>query len=222
MRADLKVGEGGDKILPWESLGSQFDPYIMIWEPSPSLHFAPYDIIRLAWRMLLHANEPKEAFASNTDPFGKYFTLNTLLKREFVSWTSLQTCLANMASLNLHRSLKPIPPFNFDLHKISHFFQCILRLSPRYPHQNFRIIISISLQRPTGKRKQFMAKVGIAYATALMRTSFPACDSNFSFHPWIFPHTLSFIKFKLALLFCPTIAGRPKYFSYSFILGTPR
>ena len=88
---------------------------------------------------------------------------------------------------------------------------------PKFTNHHF-----MSLQRPTGKRKQLIAKVGIACTTALRRTSLLACDNNFSFHPWIFPHTLSLMKFRLVLLFLPTTVGRPKYFSYSLISGTPR
>ena len=97
-------------------------------------------------------------------------------------------------------------------------FSLVTPLSPpKFTNHHF-----MSLQRPTGKRKQLIAKVGIACTMALRRTSFPACDNIFSFHPWIFPHTLSLMKFRLALLFLPTTAGRPKYFSYYLISGTPR
>ena len=52
----------------------------------------------------------------------------------------------------------------------------------------------------------------------------PNWNSIFSFHPWIFPHTRYLIKFKLAFFFfffLPTTIGKPRYFSYSFISGTP-
>ena len=80
----------------------------------------------------------------------------------------------------------------------------------------------MSLHRPTDKQKQLIAKVGIACTTILRRTSLLAYDNIFSFHPWIFPHTLSLMKFRLAFLFLPTTARRPKYFSYSLISKTPR
>ena len=139
-----------------------------------------------------------------------------------MSCTSLHTCLASIASLNLQRSLNPMPPSTLGLHKVSYFFQCIFLWSPLSPHQNSRITTSMSLQRPTGKRKQFIANVGIACTTTLRRTSLLACDNNFSFHPWIFLHTLSLMKFRLALMFLTTTTGRPKYFSYSLISRTPR
>jgi hypothetical protein len=42
------------------------------------------------------------------------------------------------------------------------------------------------------KSKQDIAYVGIACATALIKISLPAFDNSFSFHRWIFFHTLSF------------------------------
>jgi hypothetical protein len=56
-----------------------------------------------------------------------------------------------------------------------------------------------------------MAKVGIAWATTLINTSFPAHDKNFSFHPWILFHTQSFKYAKALVFYFPTCTGNPKY-----------
>ena len=126
-----------------------------------------------------------------------------------------------MASLNLQRSLIPKPPSSLGWQRSSHFFQWIFLWSAHWLHQNFLIIISLSWQRPIGNRKHLIANVGMTCTTALRKTSLPAWDSNFSFYPWIFPHTHSLIKFKLAFWFLPTIAGKPRYFWYSFNSRTP-
>lgn len=100
--------------------------------------------------------------------------------------------------MNLQRSLNPKPVLSFGWHKVNNFFQWL-----------------------TGKRKQLIAKVGIACTTALRRISLPTCDSSFSFQPWIFPHTRSFMKIRLAFLFLPTTVGKSRYLSYSFISRMP-
>ena len=115
--------------------------------------------------------------------------------------------------------LNPKPPPNLGLQSLSQFIQWILCLLSSPPHQNFLIMISSSLQRELGSRKQLITYVGIACATALTRISLPACDSIFSPHPCITRHTLSFMLLKEAFLFLPTKEGMPRYFSNSFISG---
>ena len=99
-----------------------------------------------------------------------------------MSFISLHTCLANIASLNFASSLNPNPPSFFGLQSVSQFFQLIFLRSPLYLHQNFLISISISLQRPTSSLKHPIAKVGMTWTTAFNNTSFPTWDKNFSFH----------------------------------------
>ena len=120
-----------------------------------------------------------------------------------MSWIKRQICLSNIASLNLHRSLNHNPPSAFGIQRTSHFFQWIFLLSPIYPRQNFQIRISISWQRSTGKRKQLIAKMGMAWTIAFKKTFFPACDGNFSLQPCNLPQTLFFFLFRLAFFFLP-------------------
>ena len=54
--------------------------------------------------------------------------------------TNCQNCLANIASLNLHRSSNPKPPWAFGLHRVSQFFKWIFRRSPLCNHQIFGLI----------------------------------------------------------------------------------
>ena len=132
-------------------------------------------------------------FKNDTKLFGKYFALILYFIKESVSWIRCQTCLANIASLNLHKSLKPNPTFNFGWQKTSHFFQWIFLLSPLWSHQIFWKSISISWNRPIGSLKQLIAKVGITWTMIFNKTSFSTCERSFSFHPCNFPQTLSFI-----------------------------
>jgi hypothetical protein len=48
--------------------------------------------------------------ASRIEDSGKYRALRTTQHKESGFWSSLQLCLANIARLNICRSLKPIPP----------------------------------------------------------------------------------------------------------------
>ena len=61
-------------------------------------------------------------------------------------------------------------------------------------YQKWHIILLISSHRPFLRSKHDIAQVRIACATALIRTSLPAFDKSFSFHPWILFHTLSSFK----------------------------
>ena len=60
---------------------------------------------------------------------------------------------AKSALLNLERSLNPIPPCVFGLHKSSHLVQCIIRPSPLCPQKFFRIRAFISWHKPLGNLK---------------------------------------------------------------------
>jgi hypothetical protein len=131
------------------------------------------------------------------------------------------TCFARKASLNIPNSRRPKPPLVFALHKVFHGSQCIFPLSPSCPYQNLRIKTSISFIKRVGRWKQLIAYVGIAWATDLMRTSRPAWEISFSFHPLSLLHTLSLIWEKLAYFALHTKDGNPRYFSYCFIAGTP-
>ena len=159
--------------------------------PSPILHSIPFSMTILALRILCHAKEPFELFASNTNPDGKNLALNTLKNSEVLSICSPHTCLANIASLNLTKSLKPNPPSDLCLHNVSKFFQWIFLRSPLSPHQNLWISISMAWHNPTGSLKQLIAKVGMAYTITFNRTSLPIWVNNFSFHPYNLLHTLS-------------------------------
>ena len=62
---------------------------------------------------------------------------------------------------------------------------------PKFLNQWFNFVY-----KPFGSLKHDMVYVGIAWITALMRISLPACDSNFSFQPFNFFQILSLIKLK--------------------------
>lgn len=53
-------------------------------------------------------------------PFGKYLALNTLYNKVSLLWNNLYTCLDKKTSLNCLKSLKSIPPTDFDKHNVLH------------------------------------------------------------------------------------------------------
>ena len=131
----------GDKTLLCPSSISQFEPLIGILVLSPTLQLKP-DLMRsFAFKILRQANDPLAlAEAYRILPSGKNFALKTLYNNEFLQCISLQNCFARRAILNFWRSLKPSPPFPFELHNFSYLSQWILRLSLFWPHQNLLII----------------------------------------------------------------------------------
>lgn len=103
-----------------------------------------------------------------------------------------QTSLANKASLNSSISLNFIPPTSLASQSLSNLTQWVFLEPPLYPHQNL-IMTSLSLIKPLGSLKQLIVYVGIACMTDLISTSIPTWDNSFSFYPWNFFQTLSFI-----------------------------
>ena len=73
--ASLPSAVGEEVIVPPLVLGSYLSLKTLIDFPSPTLHFAPMEITFLAIKVLFHANEPEDCFASKLVPFGKYFDL---------------------------------------------------------------------------------------------------------------------------------------------------
>ena len=51
-------------------------------EPSPTLHMKLASMTDLAFKMLCHAYDPNDFFASNTVPWGKYLALKTRKNKE--------------------------------------------------------------------------------------------------------------------------------------------
>ena len=104
----------------------------------------PFWIIPLPLRMLFHAKDPFPSFASRMLPVGKKFALKNLWSRESSFVSKRHNCFSSIVSLKFCRSLKPMPPKLFSLHKVLHLDQWIFLCSPRRPHQNFLIKDSIS------------------------------------------------------------------------------
>ena len=108
-----------------------------IYVPSPTLHNIPFTMTCPALSKLCQANKLVELLASKIEPEGKYFVLKTLYSRDSFLVCNLQICFADIASLNLTKSLYPIPPSDFDLHRISQLFQWIFLWPPRSPTKIF-------------------------------------------------------------------------------------
>ncbi|KAK8311071.1 hypothetical protein V6Z12_D02G226200 [Gossypium hirsutum] len=125
----------------------------------------------------------------------------------------LHPCFASKATLNLARSLNPIPPSSFRLLKNDQVHQWMPFLSATFCHQNLARIPSIFLQKVLGNKKHIIAYVGIAWRMDLMRTSLPPIDNSLVFQEDIRLRILSLRLAKAYFLFRPTIQGKPKYFS---------
>ena len=139
-------------------LGSQWSCHILTAFPFPILHWQPLSSTSLPCNMLFQAWEPLlECLASTKMQFGKKRALKALCSKDSRFFNNLHACVANKESLNIARSLNPMPPSNFDFVSSSHLNQWIFLFSPLYPHQNFLIMLSISWQRPKGNLKHPIA-----------------------------------------------------------------
>ena len=139
--------------------------------------------------------------------------LKTLYNKEsFPDW-SRHPYFANMAKLNCFSYLNPIPPQAFGAQSFSQLIHAIFHSSLHCPHQKFLIILVISSQRESGILKQLIVYIGIAWATAFIRTSFTALNNRFSFQPTNFLASFVLTSLKVFFLFLPTKDGRPRYFS---------
>lgn len=87
---------------------------------------------------------------------------------------------------------------------------------------------SRSLQMETGNLKIFIEKVGMGWATALIRTSFQARERrfcfhpwSFCFHPWSFPRTQPLTYASAWRLDLPQFEGIPRYRPRSLTCSIP-
>ena len=125
----------------------------------------------------------------------------------------LHPCLAKRAKLKALRSLNPIPHSAFDVHNFFHDTQAIFLSFSFCPHQKLPIKEFRSLHNESGSLNTLIVYVGVACATALIRTSRPALDNSLLFYPVIFLPTWSLIRLKAFFFPLPTSAGSPRYFS---------
>lgn len=75
---------------------------------------------------------------------------------------------------------KPKPPSCLDLHNIRPFFQWTLVPVFENPHEKWAIKVSSWLHKLRRGLKQPIAYIGIAWTTALGKTSFPPLENSFS------------------------------------------
>lgn len=90
------------------------------------------------------------------------------------------------------------------------------------PQKKRAVALSISWQVVIGNRKQFIEYVGIACMIDLISTSFPACESVFSFQSFIFWMTLSTIPANTCFFDFPIRVGSPRYLVCRSTACTPR
>lgn len=114
-----------------------------------------------------------------------------------------------------------MPPLVFGSHILSHFIDAIFLSSLFSPHQKLRTMLVISSPRLVGNKKQLMVCAGMAWAIALISTSLPALDSNFSFPPDSLFAYCSFSYWKVFFFDLPTKDVRPRYFTCCLITSAP-
>lgn len=137
----------------------------------------------LPWIKLFQTqDEVWVALASQRENWGKYRPLRTFAHKALGVWINLQANLARKASLKVSIFLKPSPP--------SSFFGFVIvenetHLTPLLPssllHQKRNIKDMSCWQKVVGCLKMVMAYVEHDWRTNIIRTSFPACDSDLSF-----------------------------------------
>lgn len=198
------------------SLVSQFVFQILIDSPVPILLTKPCSNTFFPSRIAhqtLDGDVPK--LASKKSQVGKYIALRIRALSDVSSCSMLQACRAKRARLNISISLKPNPPICFGFVISSHATQHVFLLPSMLPHQKLRKRPSMCWHNPLGSRKHTMEYVGIACATALIKTSFPPDERDCSIHPWTLFQTLSLRYLNASFHEFPTSVGIPKYFSLS-------
>ena len=150
--------EGRGEVIELQTWsGSHLSSLIHTVLPSPIHHTTPFTprFGHLEYSSM-HKTHLSSLELQGWNNLEKNQALKTLWHNDSRFFNICHTCLASKASLNFSISLKPKPPKSLPWHRRSHFTQCTFLLSPLYPHQNFRIIISISFIKPLGSLKQLI------------------------------------------------------------------
>lgn len=142
-----------------------------------------------------------------------YRAFRTWVTKAFGFCINLHPFFVIKAWLKLERSLKPMPPQIFAWHNRSHLAQWMLLWSSELPHQNLLIAFWISLQMLRGILKTLIAYLGMAWAIALISTSFPPQEKNLLCQLVSLLRTLNLMSLKKLIFLLPTIDGSPRYFS---------
>ena len=99
--------------------GSQEWDATEIFLPSPIVHLDPTWIISLAASKKCHTKEGLvPSSSSKKEVFRKYLALYALKNSDPLLWIRCHACLVSIARLKAWRSLKPIPPFFYEVHSL--------------------------------------------------------------------------------------------------------
>lgn len=170
--------------------------HIFIDFPSPTLHLHPSSKICQASQISLHVYDgvfPTFDFIKH-DVSRKYLAFNNLCSSKFVSFITLQLCLAKRVLLKLLRSFwNPSSSllltfiYTFVSSWPSEFFSLYFLVSTK-------ILQSSSLlchKKCLGVLSSSWYRLVLTWPLLLL-TPLAPCESNFSFHLWSFCHTLEF------------------------------
>ena len=207
----IEVSTSGLKSGGW---GNHLRELTILLCPLPIFHLDLSWIMSLADNKLCHTKEGLwPSSASMNEHLGKYQALYTRKKREWVPVTNLQACLASIAWLNSWMSLTPISPLSFGVHNMFQFIQWIFFSLRVCPHQYLATVELIPSHTFLGILKMLIVYVGITWTTILIKTSLPAFEIVFSFHPITLFVILSSSSLKVLTFDFPPTMGSPRYFS---------
>ena len=169
-----------------------------------------------------HVGDCEGNAVSRRSPFGKYLAFISFAHKLSGYSMSRHACFASRAWLKTWKSRNPNPPL--DLHRVnlSQAIQCVLLLLSSSPHQYLRTPRASSSQKDAERWKTLIVYVGIAWATALICTSFAAAERCFSDHIAIRLPIRSLRGWKRSFFCLPSGVGRPRYFASNSILSTSK
>jgi hypothetical protein len=211
-RLNLVRGRGREQLIT----------HSLILFPFPTLQTKPFSSKSREFAMLLHANEGLyPTLACIKVPLGLYVSHIIWATRDSGYCRRCHPCFASKAVLNMARSRKPIPPYFFDMLKLAPTLpmdSLLIRLSPPPVTIHQGIHISAKLFR---ELEYTRAICRYSLSNGREKSSFPAWDKNFSFHPTSFFCTLPLMASKILTFDRPTKIGTPRYFSKQVTTAVP-
>ena len=193
-------------------VGIQLSVQTFVLKPDFMFFLSPSSRRDFAAKMLHHTKEGEFAgFDSMILEYLKYLPFRTQLKRELGYRRIRHSCFANSAMLNSLKSRKPKAPSSNGIHTLSQASQWRPLLLFLVLHQNFAIAPLSLFMMVCGSKKHDMTYVGSAWATDLIRISFPPLDRNFADQELILLLSRSWTKEKTSYFDPQIFSGRPRY-----------
>ena len=113
----------------------------------------------------------------------QYFLSITFAQRDSFSWNILQFSFASKAMFFAFNVWMPMPPSSFDLIILFQPTRWSFLFSHVDPQRKFRFTLSSFSHKWVGRAYPCITLLGMDDITALTKTTRPAKDKNFVFHP---------------------------------------